>query len=503
MSDAHPVRPGQLILVPALITLAVTALRLVGELQGWSPLLFSKEAGGGGALVGISWLVVVFGAWFGWRLARAGQGPGAIGRALGLTILAFALLPDLGFAATALGMSQQSLSTFAVYVVGSIVGLVARPAGVAGARAHAARVRVRGPGPRGARHAGRHPRQLGHALRRGAPRLPGDGAPVEVAAHRPPAPDDDLDLVHRGRGLDLRHPGRGRRPALPAARRPPDRGRLSHARRGRLSEGAPLADNGRVHELSIAVSLVEMACEKAKGLGDVRVEALHLRVGALSGCRPRGARVLLRRRRGGHGDRRGTAAHHRRAAHRHVPELRRRAGAPGLPARVPDVRHADAPGGRRQGPRADRAGGERPCSPGSLTSARGSSRRTTCSRASCESDSAEPACSSRASCRARERARPRSSRRRSRALKATRRVAALVGDLATDNDARRLERPGVPVRQITTGTVCHLEAQMVEQAPRGLGPRGARPPVRGERRQPRVPGELRPRRGPARGAACP
>jgi hypothetical protein len=124
MSDSHPVRPGQLILVPALITLAVTALRLVGELQGWSPLLFSREAGGGGALVGISWLVVVFGAWFGWRLARAGQGPGAIGRALGLTILAFALLPGLGFAATALGMSQQSLSTFAVYVIGSIVGLV-------------------------------------------------------------------------------------------------------------------------------------------------------------------------------------------------------------------------------------------------------------------------------------------------------------------------------------------------------------------------------------------
>ena len=41
------------------------------------------------------------------------------------------------------------------------------------------------------------------------------------------------------------------------------------------------------------------------------------------------------------------------------------------------------------------------------------------------------------------------------------RVAALVGDLATDNDARRLARSGAPVRQITTGTVCHLEADMV------------------------------------------
>jgi hydrogenase nickel incorporation protein HypB len=44
------------------------------------------------------------------------------------------------------------------------------------------------------------------------------------------------------------------------------------------------------------------------------------------------------------------------------------------------------------------------------------------------------------------------------------RVAALVGDLATDNDARRLARSEVPVRQITTGTVCHLEAEMVQTA---------------------------------------
>ncbi len=44
------------------------------------------------------------------------------------------------------------------------------------------------------------------------------------------------------------------------------------------------------------------------------------------------------------------------------------------------------------------------------------------------------------------------------------RVAALVGDLATDNDARRLARSGAAVKQITTGTVCHLEAEMVRQA---------------------------------------
>jgi hydrogenase nickel incorporation protein HypB len=49
-------------------------------------------------------------------------------------------------------------------------------------------------------------------------------------------------------------------------------------------------------------------------------------------------------------------------------------------------------------------------------------------------------------------------------LKGYCRVATLVGDLATDNDAARLQRTGTPVRQITTGTVCHLEAAMVERA---------------------------------------
>lgn len=52
-------------------------------------------------------------------------------------------------------------------------------------------------------------------------------------------------------------------------------------------------------------------------------------------------------------------------------------------------------------------------------------------------------------------------------LRESYRVAALVGDLATDNDARRLARTGVPVKQITTGTVCHLEADMIASALEG------------------------------------
>src|SRR5271170_233710 len=47
------------------------------------------------------------------------------------------------------------------------------------------------------------------------------------------------------------------------------------------------------------------------------------------------------------------------------------------------------------------------------------------------------------------------------------RVAALVGDLATENDAVRLARSQAPVKQIITGTVCHLEAAMIDRALEG------------------------------------
>jgi hypothetical protein len=53
------------------VTLAVTLLRLVGELRGWSPEYFSRLPGGGLAVVGITWLVPFVGAYFGYHLARA------------------------------------------------------------------------------------------------------------------------------------------------------------------------------------------------------------------------------------------------------------------------------------------------------------------------------------------------------------------------------------------------------------------------------------------------
>jgi hydrogenase nickel incorporation protein HypB len=43
------------------------------------------------------------------------------------------------------------------------------------------------------------------------------------------------------------------------------------------------------------------------------------------------------------------------------------------------------------------------------------------------------------------------------------RVAVLTGDLQTENDANRLKRYGFPVKQITTGGTCHLDARMIEK----------------------------------------
>ena len=51
-----------------------------------------------------------------------------------------------------------------------------------------------------------------------------------------------------------------------------------------------------------------------------------------------------------------------------------------------------------------------------------------------------------------------------RVLQKKLKAGVIVGDLATDNDSERLRETGAPVVQITTGTVCHLEAEMVARA---------------------------------------
>lgn len=92
MAERNSQSLGRLVLVPGLITLGVTVLRLVGELQHWSNLLFNPAAGGGGAIVGIVWLVPVFGIYFALKLAGAGERPAGLGKAAAFAFLGLVLM---------------------------------------------------------------------------------------------------------------------------------------------------------------------------------------------------------------------------------------------------------------------------------------------------------------------------------------------------------------------------------------------------------------------------
>jgi hypothetical protein len=86
MADAKALRTTRLILIPTVITLAVTLLRVVGELKHWPAMFFSTEPGGHLAIVGISWLPIIFGPYFALKLAGAGEGPSSNGKAIGYAV---------------------------------------------------------------------------------------------------------------------------------------------------------------------------------------------------------------------------------------------------------------------------------------------------------------------------------------------------------------------------------------------------------------------------------
>jgi hypothetical protein len=118
MEEQTPV--GRLILVPALITLGVTLLRLAGELMNGAPTLFSRAVGGGAALVGIIWLVPVFGVYFARRLAR--EGPSArASRTAGFAVLG--LLAFVALAAAGFRRPVASPSQFLLIASGAALGI--------------------------------------------------------------------------------------------------------------------------------------------------------------------------------------------------------------------------------------------------------------------------------------------------------------------------------------------------------------------------------------------
>lgn len=109
----------KLILIPAVISLAVTLIRLVGELQNWSSVLFTSTV----ALVGITWLVPIFGIYFAWKLAKSGDGPASAGKVIGFSILAIVAVIGISLGATAVfGQDNLPVLVGALTVV-SAVGL--------------------------------------------------------------------------------------------------------------------------------------------------------------------------------------------------------------------------------------------------------------------------------------------------------------------------------------------------------------------------------------------
>jgi hypothetical protein len=114
----------RLIRIPALISLGVTLLRLIGELNHWSPALFNRQAGGGGAIVGIAWLVPVFGVYFALKLAQSGAAPLKAARTLLYAAAALVAFLAIGFGGgRVLGLDPNtpSFTGFFLFIVASAV----------------------------------------------------------------------------------------------------------------------------------------------------------------------------------------------------------------------------------------------------------------------------------------------------------------------------------------------------------------------------------------------
>jgi len=88
MTDTNAIDIKKLITVPAIITFVVTIVRLLGEFGNLPSWLASRESGGGGALIGITWLAPIFAVYFATKLVGA---PGKLWKNLAKTLFAYGL----------------------------------------------------------------------------------------------------------------------------------------------------------------------------------------------------------------------------------------------------------------------------------------------------------------------------------------------------------------------------------------------------------------------------
>jgi len=147
MEETRATSITSLITIPAVITLGITILRLVGELEHWPKPWFNDAAGRASAIVGISWLPSIFGPHCAETLARAGEGPSSVGKAIGLALAGFVVVVlggvIAGIAATKLNFNLAGTGFLVILIAGFIARLGWRALGnVMFAYAFAARIPV-------------------------------------------------------------------------------------------------------------------------------------------------------------------------------------------------------------------------------------------------------------------------------------------------------------------------------------------------------------------------
>jgi len=125
MENTKSVSITRLIMVPALITLGITILRLLGELQHWHRPWVDSAAGGGGALIGISWLPIIFGPYFAVKLLMDGNAPQSLGKAVGFAFLGLLVAFGAMWLLQAT-FSHPSILSLAAFVLSLVAAFIPR-----------------------------------------------------------------------------------------------------------------------------------------------------------------------------------------------------------------------------------------------------------------------------------------------------------------------------------------------------------------------------------------
>lgn len=122
---------GRTILIAGLLTLLISLVRLVGELQHWSPKFFPAVAGGQGGFVGIVWLIPIVGFLVGRKLKQLGKGPGSSVFVLVAVLLGLGAIGGLGYQSMQFEEAAK-VKQFFLYVIygaagGALLVLLAWP----------------------------------------------------------------------------------------------------------------------------------------------------------------------------------------------------------------------------------------------------------------------------------------------------------------------------------------------------------------------------------------